>query len=146
MMFPPLLVLVGACLVVVGSRWPVATMPMGDTVLGDASQIATWAVRAGAALVVGGLIVNRRWRWVAWCGWIITAAALVYVAQDLWTQIAALKRQAAEAGDPELVRMVEQTLDKTHLRPGTAYLAGGLILQFIALAIHPKARGPVARP
>jgi hypothetical protein len=143
-MFPPLVVLVGTCLVVLGSRWPVATMPMGDTVLGDASQIATWVVRAGAALVVAGLILNRRWRWVAWFGWIITAVALIYVAQNLWMQIAALKQQAA--GDPDMMRMVEQTLEKTRLRPGAAYLAGGLILQLFALMFRPKTRGPAERP
>ena len=139
-MFPPVIVLIGACLVVMGSRWPVATMPMGDTVLGDASQIATWAVRAGAAFAVVGLMLNGRWRWLAWAGWIITAAALAYVAQDLWLQIVDLKRKAAEAGDPDMMRMIEQTLDKTRFRPGAAYLAGGLILQLVALLIRPKSR------
>ena len=142
-MFPPVIALIGACLAVMGSRWPVATMPMGDTVLGDASQAATWAVRAGAALVVAGLLLSRRWRWLAWAGWILAATALLFAAHDLWSQIIDLKQRVSEAGDPEMMRMIEQTLDKAGLRAGTACLAGGLILQFAALMMaRPKPGRP----
>ena len=133
-MIPPILALIGACLVVFGAREPLAHMPMGDTSLADASQWVTWTVRAAAVVVL--LFVAVRIRWPGWLAWIIAIGALAYVGNHLWSQIAELKRSAA--GDPDMLRFVEKTLDGTRLLPGSVYLAGGLLVQLLALIIRPR--------
>jgi hypothetical protein len=138
-MIPVVLALTGACLVVFGAREPLVHMPVGDTSLADASQFVTWTVRAAAVAVL--VFVASRMRWPGWLAWLVAVGALGYVAYDLSSQIAGLKRSAVEADDPSMLRMVQQTISETRLKPGSVYLLGGFLIQLMALLIRPGARG-----
>ncbi len=133
-MFPPLITLVGACLVALGSRGAVVHLPgLEDVNLFEMGRAAAWTVCVGAALAVP-LAWMRQRLLAALC----VAAALMavgYLFHELSDQIHAL--QQITATDSTL----GQILAATQFKPGAACVGGGLLIQIIALVF--RDRGPV---
>jgi hypothetical protein len=139
-MFSPLITLVGACLVALGSRGAVVHMPgLEDVSLFDMGQVAAWTVCVGAALAVP-LAWMRQRILAALC---VSAAlvALGFLFHELTDQIHALREAAGHA--PTL----EKILAAAQFKPGAAFIGGGLLIQIIALLFRdrPSASQPFGR-
>ena len=135
-MFSPLITLVGACLVALGSRGAVVNMPgLDDVSLFDMGQMAAWIVCVGATLAVPLAWMRQRVP-AALC---VSAAlvALGFLFHELTDQVQALREAANHA--PTL----ERILAAAQFKPGAALIGGGLIIQIIALLF--RDRPPVER-
>ena len=131
-MFPPFVVLIGACLVTVGARWPVLNMPvLGDLNLMEMYRTEAWIVCIASALAVPLSWVGRRALAAAFV--VVSAAALMYLFSELFSKLSEMK----EAG---MFADVEKVMRGTRIRAGAVCVGGGLLLQFTALMFRPKMR------
>jgi hypothetical protein len=132
-MFPPLITLVGACLVALGSRGAVVHMPgLDDVSLFEMGRAAAWTVCVGAALAVP-LAWMRQRVLAAFC----VAAALValgFLFHELTDQIRALQHASENAGFT-----LEKIISAAEFKPGAACVGGGLLIQIIALLFRDRA-------
>ncbi len=131
-MFCPLITLVGACLVALGSRGAVVQVPgLDDVTLFEMGRAAAWTVCVGAALAVP-LAWMRQRVLAALC----VAAALValgFLFHELTDQITALKHSSAGAG-----LTLEKMISAAQFKPGAAFVGGGLLIQIIALLFRDR--------
>lgn len=131
-MFPPFILLIGACLVTVGSRWPVLHMPVLDDLnLMEMHRTAAWTVCIASALAVPFAWLGRRA--LALLAVFVSAAALIYLFSELFSKLSEMK----QAG---MLEDVEKVMRGTRIKSGAVSVAGGLLLQFIALMFPPRAR------
>jgi len=131
-MFPPFIVLIGACLVTVGSRWPVLNMPvLGDVTLMEMYRMEAWTVCIASALAVPFAWLGRRA--LAALAVFVAAAALMYLFSELFSKISEMK----EAG---MLEDVEKVMLGTRIKSGAVCVGGGLLLQFITLMFRPGNR------
>lgn len=131
-MFPPLIVLIGACLVTIGSRWPVLNMPvLEDLNLMEMYRTEAWTVCVASALAVPFAWIGRRGLAVA--AVVVSVAALGYLFFELFSKVTEMK----EAG---MLADVERVMRGTRIKPGAVCVGGGLLLQFTTLMFRPKMR------
>jgi hypothetical protein len=131
-MFPPLIVLIGACLVTMGSRWPVLNMP----VLGDLNLMEMYRAEAWTVCIASAFAVPLAWfgrRRLAAVAVVISAVALAYLFYELFSKLSEMK----EAG---MLADVEKVMRGTRIKPGAVCVGGGLLLEFVALLFRPPER------
>jgi hypothetical protein len=128
-MFPPLITLIGACLVALGSRGAVVHLPgLEDVNLFEMGRAAAWTVCVGAALAVP--LAWMRQRLLAALCLAVALMAVGYLFHELSDQIHAL--QQITAADSTL----GQILAAAQFKPGAACVGGGLLIQVIALVFR----------
>jgi hypothetical protein len=131
-MFPPFIVLIGACLVTVGARWPVLNMPvLGDLNLMEMYRTEAWTVCIASALAAPFAWLGRRA--LAAAAVLVSAAALMYMFSELFSKLSEMK-QAGMLAD------VEKVLRGTRIKSGAVCVGGGLLLQFVTLMFRPRMR------
>jgi hypothetical protein len=130
-MFSPLITLVGACLVALGSRGAVVHLPgLEDVNLFEMGRAAAWTVCVGAALAVP--LAWMRQRLLAAICVAVALMAVGYLFHDLADQMHAL--QQITTADSTLGKI----LASTEFKPGAACVGGGLLIQVIALVFRDR--------
>lgn len=124
-MLPPLIVLIGACLVAWGSHMPLANMPvLGDVRLFDLGHIAAWTLCVLAALAVP--LVWLRKRAMALTVVVAAVVALAFSLHALGSKLTELKTSGT-------VTDVEKVLRESHALPGAVLLGCGILIQLLGI-------------
>jgi hypothetical protein len=129
-MFPPFVVLIGACLVTIGARWPVLNLP----VLGDLNLMEMYRTEAWTVCIASALAVPLAWfgrRGLAGLAVVVAVAALACLFGELYSKLSEMKAAGMLAD-------VEKVMRGTRIKPGAVCVGGGLLLQCVALMFRPK--------
>ncbi len=135
-MFTPLITLIGACLVALGSRGAVVQVPgLDDVTLFEMGRAAAWTVCVGAALAVP--LAWMRQRVLAAVCVAVALMAVGFLFHELTDQIHALRLATDNSST------LEKILAATQFKPGAACVGGGLLIQIIALLFRDRAPAEV---
>lgn len=130
-MFPPLITLIGACLVALGSRGAVVHLPgLEDVTLFEMGQAAAWTVCVGAALAVP--LAWMQQRLLAALSVAVALMAAGFLFHEFTDQLAAVGQSATSSFT------LKKLLAAAQFKPGAALVAGGLVIQIIALLFRER--------